>query len=225
MRGPRAHHLATVLRVAPGQVFEVSDSQRLYLARVAAVSRSGVEFAIEEELPAGPALPPVTLLAAIFKFDRFEWMVEKATEVGAARLVPLIAARTEKALAAAAGKRVERWRRIAFEASQQSRRLAPLGVEDPAPFARAVKQAAGALRWMLDEAQNAATGKALLTPTPASGSDLLVGPEGGWTDDERMLAQSCGFRPAGMGPLILRAETAAVAALAVLLYANAPGRE
>ncbi len=220
VRGEHARHLSRVLRVEPGQVFELSDTRQLYLGRVAAVEASRVEFAIEERLPAPPPLPVVTLLAAVFKFDRMEWMVEKASELGAARIAPVIAARTDKGLALATGKRVERWRRIAFEAAQQSRRLKPLDITDPAPLAQAVKEAPAGDRWMLDESVEGPGQGPLLGPAPAAGSVVLVGPEGGWTEGERRIAREGGFVPIGLGPLILRAETAALAALAVLLYAN-----
>ncbi|MBI3694300.1 MAG: 16S rRNA (uracil(1498)-N(3))-methyltransferase [Acidobacteria bacterium] len=219
LRGEHAHHLYHVLRVRPGQVFELSDTRRLYLGRVAAASASTVEFAIEQELPAGPPLPEVTLLVAIFKFDRLEWLVEKATELGAARLVPIVAARTEKGLAAAALKRAERWRRIAFEAAQQCRRLAPMDIADPTPLDQALTQAPGSRRWILDEHQDAQPQRPLLTPA-RDGSVLAVGPEGGWTEAERQRALQNGFAPVSLGPLILRVETAALAALAVLLYVN-----
>lgn len=219
VRGPHAHHLYRVLRVKPGQVFEISDTRQLYLGRVVRAEASVVEFQIEEGLPGGPPLPSVTLAAAIFKFDRFEFLVEKATELGASRLVPVAAARTEAALARAAPQRVERWRRLAYEAAQQSRRLAPLDIADPQPLDRALKELSASRRWMLDEGEGAPLEKQLLTPAPES--VLLVGPEGGWTEEERHRARASGFIPVGLGPLILRAETAAVAALAVLMYVNA----
>ena len=219
VRGEQAHHLYHVLRVKPDQVFELSDRRRLYLGRVTAAQSSVIEFAVDQELPAGPALPKVTLLAAVFKFDRLEWMVEKATELGVERIVPVVAARTELALARAAARRVERWRRIAFEAAQQSRRLAPPEIAEVTPFDRAVRETApGGGRWMLDETRGGAESRERLTP--GSGAALLVGPEGGWTDKERTMALESGFVPVGLGPLILRAETAAIAALAVLLYAK-----
>lgn len=204
-----------MLRVAPGQVFEISDTERLYLGKVIAAKPGTVEFAIERELPAPAPLPQVTLMAAIFKFDRMDWMIEKATELGAARFEPVIAARTEKALATAAVKRVERWRRIAFEAGQQSRRLKPMEIAAAAPLAQALAQTAAGRRWMLDENPDTPRRPELLEP--AAASILLVGPEGGWTDAERELAREHGFVPVGLGPLVLRAETAAIAALAVVL--------
>ena len=225
IRGEHARHLHHVLRVQPGQVFEISDLSRVYLGRVTASHSGAVEFAVEEELPAPAALPPVTLLASIFKFDRFEWMLEKATELGAAQVVPVIASRTDVKLAAAASKRVERWRRIAFEAAQQSRRLAPPEIADALPLepGLSLETAPDARsRWMLDERPDAGSAGTRMTPADSSGCALLIGPEGGWTDSERKLAVEAGFQPVSLGPLILRAETAAIAALAVLLCAVPP---
>lgn len=212
IQGERAHHLSKVLRVEPGQAFELSDTRRLYLARVTKATQRAVSFALEEELPAPPPLPEVTVLPAIFKFDRFEWMLEKATELGAARIVPVIAERTDRGLARAAAKRIERWRRIVFEAAQQARRLAPPAVADPQPLEVAFDRLPDRPLWMLDEATAA---PAALTAPPGV---VLSGPEGGFTDAERAAARRAGFQPVSLGPLVLRAETAPIAALAAVLY-------
>ena len=219
LRGPGARHLCQVLRVKPGQLYEVSDAARVCVGRVVTAAPFEVVFAIEQELPTGPALPDVTVLAAIFKFDRYEWMLEKATELGAARLVPVVAARTEAGLARAAAKRVERWRRLVHEAAQQSRRLWPPGVLDPLPLDRALASDWGQPRWILDESL-AGFHEGELGAAPGGGERpvLLTGPEGGFTDAERTLAHRLGFAPVSLGPLILRAETAVLAALAVVLY-------
>ncbi len=214
--GERARHLRTVLRVQPGQILELSDTRRLYLARVARATHDTVTFHLEDELDPPPPLPELTLLAAIIKFDRFEWMLEKSTELAVTKVVPVIAAHTDPALGRAAQKRVERWRRIVLEAAQQSRRLAPPEVAGPVPLAEAVAALPDRPRWILDET--------LPGPAcPASrASILLTGPEGGFTDAERALARRHRFEPVSLGPLILRSETASVAALSVLLYLGNP---
>jgi 16S rRNA (uracil1498-N3)-methyltransferase len=158
----------------------------------------------------------VTLVAALFKFDRFEWMVEKATELGVERIRPVEAARSDKGLFEASAKRAERWRRIAREASQQSRRLRLPEIAEALPLAQAFETAPGA-RYFLDEAGAPALLSVLDRSQPAlERVSLAVGPEGGWTDAERQLARQSGWLPAGLGAAILRAETAAVAALAVV---------
>ena len=117
LTGEQAAHLARVLRAQPGQVYDIVANGFLHRAEITAVSDSEVEFILHEELEADAALP-IHLLLAVFKFDHFEWAVEKATELGVARITPILARRTEKHLAFAAPKRVERWRRIALESSK-----------------------------------------------------------------------------------------------------------
>ena len=121
LHGDQAQHLSRVLRAQPGMEFDVIAGGRAWLARIASIDRDSVRFTLLRELETAPALP-VTLLLSIFKFDRMEWAIEKAVELGLSRIVPVLAERTEKHLAQAAGKRVERWRRLGLEAAKQSRR-------------------------------------------------------------------------------------------------------
>src|SRR5258708_28389355 len=123
MEGEAAHHLGRVLRAQAGQLYELSDGERVWLGRIESVGRDRVQFALIEELPAVQPNLDVTLLLAIVKFEAFEWAIEKATELGVSTIVPLAAERSEKALLAAAAKRSERWKKILLEASQQSRRV------------------------------------------------------------------------------------------------------
>jgi 16S rRNA (uracil1498-N3)-methyltransferase len=222
IRGDEARHLARVLRAEPGQQYEISDGAAVYLAEISAVEKDRVGFRLIEPLDTPPAPVRLTLLAALIKFDRFEWLVEKATELGVAAIVPVKAARSEKGLLEAAGKRAERWRRIARESSQQARRVRPLEIGAP----QALGAALGALSgdgYFLDEKPGAPP---LLTvlPPPAQrrGFDcitLVTGPEGGWTDAERASAAAGGWKPVSLGPLILRAETAAIMAAGLLVHA------
>src|ERR1700724_1366526 len=111
--GEEAHHLSRVLRVEAGQKFEISDNQNVYLAEVESARKDLVSFAILEQIAAGPPVLRMALLASLIKFEHFEWMIEKATELGVERVIPVEADRSEKGLAAAAQKRLGRWRRIA----------------------------------------------------------------------------------------------------------------
>jgi 16S rRNA (uracil1498-N3)-methyltransferase len=221
VQGERAHHLGVVLRAQTGQQYELSDGARVYLGRIESVTRDRVEFALLEELPAYE--PPVrtTLLLSIVKFDAFEWAIEKATELAVSEIVPLAAARSEKGLLAAAGKRAERWQKIILEAAQQSRRvrlpaLQPLSKPETAFFSH--KEQLGVF---LSERADARPLRQVLETVPAKVPEaiLAIGPEGGWTDEEVELAVKSGFREASLGRLILRTETAVVAALASLSYA------
>lgn len=216
LTGKHAEHLSRVLRARVGQEFDVSAAGRLRRGRVVAVEEDRVEFALGEELPAS-AEAQVTLLLAIYKFDRMEWALEKLTELGAARVVPVIARRTDPRLAKAAAKRVERWRRIAQEAAEQSRRLAPPEILVPAKLKDAVATAA-LTRVVLAESEQAVSLADVVRVHPAGESlALAVGPEGGWTEDELRLFAESGWTAASLGQRILRAETAAIAAMAVVI--------
>ena len=137
LTGEQAVHLARVLRAQPGQVYDIVANGFLHRAEVAAVSDAEVSFVLHEELEADAALP-IHLLLAVFKFDHFEWAVEKATELGVARITPILARRTEKHLGLAAAKRVERWRRIALESAKQSRRTDIPEIAEPMALAAAL---------------------------------------------------------------------------------------
>jgi 16S rRNA (uracil1498-N3)-methyltransferase len=221
--GDAAHHLGRVLRAQEGQLYELSDGQRVRLGRIEKVARDRVEFSLLEEIPADQPAIDVTLLLAIVKFDAFEWAIEKATELGVSTIVPLAAARSEKALLAAAGKRADRWKKILAEASQQSRRVrVPLLRDLEQPALAFSSHATAPIKIMLSERPDAPTLRQILQAEPPRRQAFLaIGPEGGWTDAEFAAAQAAGFREASLGNLILRTETAVAAALASINYALA----
>jgi len=210
--GEDALHLTRVLRVEAGQKFEISDNNRVWLASVEMARKELVRFRVIEEIPAGDKPAPVTLYLALIKFDRFEWAVEKATELGVTRIVPVEADRSERGLFAGASKRVERWRRIAKEASEQSRRLRMPEIDEPMRIANGMAGTAIVRIWF-DERPEA---EPLLRVYSGGEVALAVGPEGGWTDHERDDFAKAGWKAASLGPLVLRAETAVCAALAVV---------
>ncbi|MEO8098342.1 MAG: RsmE family RNA methyltransferase [Acidobacteriota bacterium] len=216
IEGDHARHLTSVLRVEAGQRYEISDNRNVFLAEIESARKNDVVFRTLEKLAPEAARVSITLFASLVKFDHFEWIIEKATELGVARIVPVIAIRTERGLEKAAEKRIERWRRIALEASQQSRRAYLPELEDAIPFGEAVKRQAG-YRYVLDEEGGAPLAGAL--PSTRDVEDtvaVLIGPEGGWTEAERQQFGSAGWARVSMGPLILRAETAAIAAISVI---------
>jgi 16S rRNA (uracil1498-N3)-methyltransferase len=219
LSGGEAHHLGRVLRAETGRQYEISDGRSVYLAEIEMVGKEEISFRVLEELPAQTPPLALTLFIALMKFDRFEWALEKATELGAARIVPIETARCEKGLEQAAKKRLERWRKIVRESSQQSRRAQIPEVSEAARIEDALA-ATGAHRYFLDESG----GDPLLAafgPERAPGEPVLlaIGPEGGWTEAERELAVSLGWKRATLGPLILRAETAVAAAAAIAMSA------
>jgi 16S rRNA (uracil1498-N3)-methyltransferase len=212
LTGDDAHHLTRVLRVEVGQRYEISDNHNAWLAEVVEARKSRVVFAVLEKLEPQPEAVRITVLASLVKFDRFEWMLEKATELGVERIVPVIAERSERGLDRAAEKRAERWTRVCLESSQQSRRDRLPLIEAVAPFRDAISFVSEC-RLLLDESGQAPP---ILCALPKNQVALLVGPEGGWTEREREEAVAAGWQPVSLGPAILRAETAAIAAIAVV---------
>lgn len=214
LTGEHAAHLSRTLRVRVGQEFEVACGESVRVGTVASASEDRVEFELGEAVRVALSAP-ITLLLAVFKFDRMEWAIEKCTELNVTSIIPVIARRTEKHLALAAEKRVERWRRIAREASEQSRRTVAPEIGDPAKLAEAVKVVAD-LRVVLAETEREAELTDILRERASSPSlALAVGPEGGWAEDELQTFDKAGWISASLGPTILRAETAAIVALAI----------
>ncbi len=205
-------HLSRVLRAEPGQVFDVVANGFLHRAEIISAGEQEVIFTLHEELEADAALP-VHLLMAVFKFDHMEWGIEKATELGVSRITPVIARRTEKHLGLAAAKRVERWRRITLEASKQSRRTDVPVVDDPVALKVALAGVTAETKLLLAETEQENTLSAGLVG--ARDVALAIGPEGGWAPEEMALFSGSGWKHVTLGPRILRAETAAIAALAV----------
>jgi 16S rRNA (uracil1498-N3)-methyltransferase len=255
MEGEAAHHLGRVLRAQIGQRYELSDGERVWLGEIASVGRDRVQFTLVEELPAHRPTLDVTLLLSVVKFDMFEWAIEKATELGVATIVPLAAARSEKALLSAAAKRADRWKKILLEASQQSRRVrlpalayvtksegafSTYNDDEPLRIILSERASAPSLRTILEKGagwkpalqngdvklQDGDVKSPLQTQALQKGGQvttavLAIGPEGGWTDAEFEAARGSGFQEASLGKLILRTETAVIAALSSINYALA----
>jgi 16S rRNA (uracil1498-N3)-methyltransferase len=226
LSGAAAEHLRRVLRAQPGQRYEISDNQSVYLAEIDAFKKGLVSFRLLERIETEPPPVRLILLASLIKFDRFEWLVEKATELGAEAIIPVAAERSEKGLERAAAKRVERWQRIALESSQQARRGRLPEIGACLSFEQAL-ETNSACRYFLEEERCAPPVLSVLPRAELRlASDtvsLLAGPEGGWTEEERLAASARGWLAVSLGPQILRTETAAIAALAVLSSAWGTG--
>jgi 16S rRNA (uracil1498-N3)-methyltransferase len=219
MEGEAAHHLARVLRAQVGQLYELSDGATVWLGRIDKLGRDVVEFQLLEQLPAFLPQLKTTLLLSIVKFDAFEWALEKATELGVTRIVPLAAARSEKALLAAALKRSERWKKILRESSQQCRRSQLPLLEPIAKPEVVFSTAENGARILLSESPEAKPLRQALSGVHATSAILAAGPEGGWTEAEFAAARANSFHEVSLGKLILRTETAVIASLAAINFA------
>jgi 16S rRNA (uracil1498-N3)-methyltransferase len=214
LTGQNADHLVRVLRARVGQHFEIATPDGVRLGEIVEIQPQRVAFstaAISDQQDRQHS-SKVHLYLAVFKFDRFEWAVEKCTELGVSSIVPMIATRTDAHLASAAAKRVERWRRVAHEAAQQSRRSEIPEIGVPEKLEKSVLAAPGQ-RIVLAESER----EQRLADLVESASEIsfAVGPEGGWTESELALFGQARWAQASLGPTILRAETAAIAALVV----------
>lgn len=222
--GEHALHLVRVLRAEIGQEFDIATGSSIRRGTITSINQDRVEFTLGEELPT-PAVPNLTIALAIFKFDRMEWAIEKCTELGVTKIIPIIARRTDSHLATAAEKRRERWLRLALQASEQSRRLGPPEITEPTKLkdlrSAGVPPAAGpahAAKIVLAESERDFHLNEALTPRPAA-LTLAIGPEGGWALDELEWFRDSGWISASLGDTILRAETAAIVATALALDA------
>ena len=223
--GSHAGHLIRVLRAKVGQEFDISTGEQVRRGRITNISDQRVEFELGEIAPA-QGFPQITIALSIFKFDRMEWAIEKSTELGVAEIIPLIASRTQKYLAAGAAKRVERWKRVAQAASEQSRQLRSPEISPPMKIDDAIAHLGGT-RIVLSECEHSLTLKQALEPqsnvleragTPALHPlNLAFGPEGGWTEGEIEKFRKAGWISASLGSPILRAETALIAAVAITM--------
>lgn len=217
LRGKDAQHLGRVLRARPGQLYELSDGRQVWLAKVTAVDRDAVEFALVEPVESPSVMLHVALLLSVIRFAHFEWALEKAVEMGASVIQPVAANRTDRALLEAAPKRHARWEKIAHEAAQQSRRIAPPAVLPMGSSFEVFRETTAEKKLLLSERLGAPSFECFRPSTPPASVALAFGPEGGWTDEELSHALQAGFAEASLGPLILRTETAVVAALAIVL--------
>jgi len=217
-----AHHLRRVLRLRSGAVVQATDGTgRLYTIRLVALGTDGGWAAIEARAePARESPCAVTLAQAILKGDRMSWLVQKATELGVARIVPMETARVVARPAAGAAARHTRWERIAREAVKQCGRVVVPVIDRPRSFAEVAREAATRhdVAWILWEGGGRPVAAAAAETAAAARVLLLVGPEGGFTPDEVAEAEGAGARRVSLGPRILRAESAGLTAVVLCQF-------
>jgi 16S rRNA (uracil1498-N3)-methyltransferase len=223
LTGPEAHHAIHVMRAKPGATVVLFDgSGAEFPARVERVARDHVDLAVLERLDIDREAPVRIILGtALPKGERQRWLVEKAVELGVARLVPLVTARS---VARPTPPALARLRRTVIEASKQCGRNRLAAIGEPTPWADFVSEAgseieAAPCRLLAHpEIRSRVAGLSATAEVPARDSAVLaVGPEGGFTDDEAALAFAAGWRAIDLGPRTLRIETAAVLLTAIVL--------
>jgi 16S rRNA (uracil1498-N3)-methyltransferase len=211
-----ARHLREVLRLKPGDEVSVFDGAgKEFRARVAQARRESAELDLDEEIaPARPESPlQLTLAVALLKGEKFDLVVQKATELGVTKIVPLITRYADIKLRdeSDASKRVARWQRIALEAAKQSGRAVVPTIHEPARFSSVLSPSNPCLLF----SEKAGHG---LTQIDTHTVTAIVGSEGGWSDEELEEARATGAQIVTLGGRILRAETAAITAAALLQH-------
>lgn len=221
--GDLLRHLRDSLRTRVGETLMIGDGRtRRYRITVTAITKQGLTGHISESLsrPAGTT-PSLTLGQALLKGDKMDWVIQKATELGVSRIVPLLCRHSlVQPKAGRIDQQLARWQRIALEAAQQSEQWSVPTIDLPRPLATFCSASTHDLRLMLAERrETGARMNDLPLPTaPESSVVVVIGPEGGWTQDEAAEAEQAGFLPVTLGPTVLRAETAAVTAVGILQH-------
>jgi 16S rRNA (uracil1498-N3)-methyltransferase len=219
--GDLLHHLRNSLRLHPGDSLTLNDaSGTRYRVEVTHVSSQAIDsHIIDRQVEPAGSTSPIVLGQALIKGDKMDWVIQKATELGIATIVPLYSIHSViKPNPERLDHQRARWNRIARDAAQQSERWTIPTIADPIHLAEICRQyTASPLKGMLTERSSSPSLATISLPQNRSHSIvLLIGPEGGWAANEQRLAQEQGFLPLSLGPRILRAETAAIAALSIL---------
>jgi 16S rRNA (uracil1498-N3)-methyltransferase len=216
LAGEQAHRIARVLRMQPGARLALFSEEREFECELVSL-QPRVCVRLLEEVPAQSPQRELVLYQALIRPNRFEWLIEKLTELGVSAIVPLLSERTTVRPSEIGATRLERWRRIAVEAAEQCGRRRVPTIEAPVSFTAALTQARGCIVFAWEGMRGGETPAADNEGGPIA---LFVGPEGGWSAAEADHARAAGARFAGLGPNLLRAETAAIVAAALLLLAD-----
>ncbi|HEY5626895.1 MAG TPA: 16S rRNA (uracil(1498)-N(3))-methyltransferase [Nitrospira sp.] len=218
---PLLRHLKNSLRLQPGESLTVTDhAGTRYRATVTQITAKALDAQIIETSPAPPRTAPTLVLAqALLKGDKMDWVIQKATELGVDRIIPM---HTKHGVVKTQPDRVEhqkaRWERIALEAAQQSERWTLPTIDQPVDLKQLVRQQANAATKIIlsERSHELPLMKARLTNNPRDTIVVVIGPEGGWDEGELRQAEEAGFQAVTIGQRILRAETATVAAVSIV---------
>lgn len=226
LEGEEAHHCRSVMRCREGEWVTIFDGRgREASARITSLSKTEVNLEKGEDKPQSIRPTEIVLAQAIPKGKNMEWIIQKATELGASRIVPLMTSRTIVEIdARESEKKRQKWQRVALEACKQCGQNWLPVVDAPRPLADFIREDSASLRLVASLGETAITLKKIMADwnsqmaVPPDSASIMIGPEGDFADEEMASTLSHGFRPLSLGPLVLRSETAAIHALGILSY-------
>ncbi len=219
--GEDFNHIKNVLRLKEGQDLEVVSEGRVYLSRIASIGKKKLELLVLENKEGDHEAPlDLYLYQGLAKGKKMDFIIQKATELGVKKLIPL---ETQRAVVKIdekkEDKKIERWNQIALEASKQSKRDLPMEVEDVRTISSLKDSLKGEFILIPYELESTRAMKEVLCKYENQGPiHIIIGPEGGFTEEEIELVESMGGYPVSLGPRILRTETAGIVAASVVLY-------
>jgi 16S rRNA (uracil1498-N3)-methyltransferase len=225
LEGEEHYHLSKVLRIKPGKrIWLIDDQGGCYLAEVREVGKEQTRLLILEKTEKEETKIHLTLAQALIKSKKMDFLIQKATELGINSFVAVIAARSVVKIQEKEAKKVERWQKIAAEAAKQSRRSFVPEIYSPQPFRSFIEKRRELRKLLLCETRGRYLRDVFAEGprNPAEGGIssvlIMVGPEGGWTKEEENIALQRGFEAVSLGKQVLRSETAALAALAIISH-------
>lgn len=216
--GPDYRHIVNVLRLRPGSdviLFEEGGVE--YVGKITEINRREVKVLIKgSRKPETESRLNITLLQGIPKGDKMDWIVEKSTELGVGTIIPVITERSQ----IRRSHKVQRWQRIANESTKQCGRVKAPFILEPMAFISAIKMTdnSGLNIIFYEKSESRLRDEIKKIPQHIDNITLLIGPEGGFSEEEVGLARDVGFIPLGLGPRILRTESAAIVALSILQF-------
>lgn len=224
--GSELHHLKDVLRLKKGDKVIVFDGKGLeFIGNIETVGKDEVRIIIEKQLyDSKESRFEIILAQGIARGEKMDIIIQKATELGVSRIIPFAASRVVPKFRGGEqiAKKTKRWQRIALEAAKQCRRDIVPQIEEPTTFAEVLKRYSHCperhIKLISWEGEKNNILKDILKPEGFSGCVVLIGPEGGFSEDEVIEAKKAGFLPVTLGPRILRTETAAISIAAIVQY-------
>jgi 16S rRNA (uracil1498-N3)-methyltransferase len=225
--GDEHHHLSRVARIKPEEKVWLFDEQGTnYLAMVEEIRKDMTRMSILQTLDKNKPKIKITLAQALLKSKKMDLIIQKSTELAVTNIIPVITARTIVKVEEKIQKKIERWKKIALEAVKQSQKSFLPSISFPMPLEKLVERKGDEKKLLLSENKGKylrdilieKSGSDFKIPKPPSSALILIGPEGGWTDEEEKFILKNGYEAISLGEQTLRAETAALCSLVLISH-------